>query len=280
MSDTATADPKATEQKTGDAKPYAGSFIWYELMTDDEDAAIAFYRKVVGWNAAEYPNAEIGDFRYTILSGGDRGVAGLMGLTEEMKAHGARPGWLGVIGVDDVDATAARIAAIGGTVLKQPDDIPTVGRFALVADPGGAVFELLAPEPMESEPPPLDPATPGKTGWHELYSGNGEKAAFDFYSGLFGWKTETEMDMGAMGKYRIFSKDGVQIGGMMDRPANMPVSAWAFYFNVEGIDAAIERIKAEGGQVLMGPHEVPGGSWVVQAVDPQGAHFALVSPTR
>ena len=86
--------------------------------------------------------------------------------------------------------------------------------------------------------------------------------------------------MGPMGKYRIFGADGVQMGGMMDKPENIPVSAWGFYINVDGIDAAAERIKANGGQVLMGPHEVPGGSWIVQAMDPQGAAFALVSTTR
>ena len=105
------------------------------------------------------------------------------------------------------------------------------------------------------------------------------RRAFAFYSGQFGWETMEEMDMGPMGTYRIFGADGVQMGGMMDKPDDMPASAWGFYFNVDGIDAAIERITANGGQVLMGPHEVPGGSWIVQAVDPQGAKFALVSPT-
>ena len=59
-----------------------------------------------------------------------------------------------------------------------------------------------------------------------------------------------------------------------------PAAAWAYYVNVDGADAAIERIKANRGQVLMGPEEVPGGSWIVQALDPQGANFALVSRTR
>jgi predicted enzyme related to lactoylglutathione lyase len=116
--------------------------------------------------------------------------------------------------------------------------------------------------------------------WHELYSSLGDKAAFDFYSGQFGWETMHEMDMGPMGTYRIFGADGVQMGGMMNKPDNIPASHWGFYVNVDAIDAAAERVKAEGGQVLMGPHEVPGGSWIVQCVDPQGVNFALVSLTR
>jgi uncharacterized protein len=88
------------------------------------------------------------------------------------------------------------------------------------------------------------------------------------------------MDMGSMGKYRIFGAEGVAMGGMMDKPEHAPASAWGFYVNVDGLGAAIDRIKAHGGQVLMGPQEVPGGSWIVQALDPQGEAFALVSTTR
>jgi uncharacterized protein len=279
MSDIATAAPTATTETGTNAQAFAGNFIWYELLTTDEDAAIDFYKAVVGFTAGDFPAADVG-FRYTILSVAGQGVAGLMALPEEARKHGGQPGWLGVIAVPDADEAVRRITEAGGLVHKQPADIPTVGRFAVVADPGGAVFQVLAPSPQQNEPGPLAPDTPGKVGWHELYSSAGEKASFDFYSRLFGWKTDTEMDMGAMGKYRIFSKDGVPLGGMMDKPENVPVSAWTFYINVDGIDAATERVKANGGEVLMGPMEVPGGSWIIQAKDPQGAHFALVSLKR
>lgn len=280
MSDIATAPTTAPEQKAG-APSFEGNFIWYELVTTDQDAAIDFYKAVVGWTAADFPAPpEMGDFRYTILSVGDRGVAGLFTINDEMRATGARPGWIGVIGVSDTDAVAKRIAGAGGTIHKQPTDIPTVGRFAILADPGGAIFELLTPIPPEKEPAPLAATAPGKVSWHELYTSQGQEAAFAFYSSQFGWKTETEMDMGAMGKYRIFSKDGVQLGGMMDKPDNVPVPNWTFYINVDALDPAIERVTAKGGQVVMGPMEVPGGSWIIQGIDPQGAHFALVAPKR
>jgi predicted enzyme related to lactoylglutathione lyase len=254
-------------------------FFWYELMTSDQDAAIAFYEQVVGWKAAEQQGSSL-DFRYMILNAGDRGMGGVMQISDEMRAHGARPAWLGYILVDDADAAAKSIAGAGGAVHMQPADIPNIGRFAMVADPGGAAFYVMAPLPRADEPPPADPTTLGLVSWHELYAGNGEKAAFEFYSGQFGWETMTEMDMGPMGTYRIFGADGVQMGGMMDKPEQMPVSAWNFYVNVESVDAAVERVKAGGGQIVMGPMEVPGGSWVVQGIDPQGAHFALVSLKR
>ena len=76
-------------------------FVWYELMTSDAKAAESFYRKVVGWNAQD---ASQGDMKYTALLAGEAPVAGLMTLPKEACDAGAQPGWLGYIGVDDVDA--------------------------------------------------------------------------------------------------------------------------------------------------------------------------------
>jgi len=252
-------------------------FVWYELMTTDQPAAEAFYRTVVGWETSD---AGQPGMRYTILSTGGRGVAGLMALPQAACDAGARPGWVGYVGVADTDAAARRVAAAGGRIHTEPADIPNVGRFAMVADRGGAVFALFTPRPGEQAPPRLGRNDAGNIGWHEIYAADGQEAAFAFYAEHFGWHTHELMDMGEMGKYRIFGSPAEAFGGMMDKPADMPAGAWQFYFNVDAIDAAIERIKAAGGQVLMGPHEVPGGQWIVQGLDPQGANFALVAPTR
>jgi predicted enzyme related to lactoylglutathione lyase len=256
----------------------ADKFFWYELMTSDADAAIGFYEKVVGWTAADHGMTPDGE-RYTILSAGDRGIGGVMQLSDDMRAHGMRPIWAGYIHVADTDDAARRIEAAGGAIRLAPQDIPDIGRFAMAADPGGALFYVMTPQPRE-DAPAADPTAPGIVSWHELYSSAGEKAAFAFYSGLFGWETMYEMPMGAMGTYRIFGAEGAQMGGMMDKPGNVPASIWTFYVNVDGVDAAAERVKAHGGQVMMGPMEVPGGSWIIQCMDPQGASFALISAAR
>lgn len=258
----------------------ASGFIWYELMTTDQDAAIAFYEKVVGWRAEDMKIPEMGDYRYTILNVGHRGVGGLALIPDEC-AEFMKPGWFGYVHVADADEAAAAVEAAGGRVLMAPDDIPTVGRFAMVADPTGAAFYLLAPLPREDAPTPLPRMSPGNCGWHELHAGDGE-AAFSFYREQFGWTELSRLEMGPMGVYRIWGPEGASdaAGGMMTKMPQMERPAWTFYFVVEGIDAAAARVAQAGGNVINGPMEVPDGSWIVQGLDPQGATFALVSETR
>jgi uncharacterized protein len=185
------------------------------------------------------------------------------------------PHWIGYIAVNDVDAYAKKIADAGGVIHKAPDDIPGVGRFAVAADPGGASFCLFkAAEGMQA--PEVAPNTVGHVGWHELYADNLDKA-FAFYSSLFGWTKSDALDMGPMGVYQLFAWHGTPIGGMMTKPPSMPHAVWGYYFNVDATEKAMDRAKARGAQVLNGPMQVPGGSWIVQCQDPQGAMFAMVS---
>jgi predicted enzyme related to lactoylglutathione lyase len=249
-----------------------GRFIWYELMTPDTAGAKAFYGHVVGWNSQDMP---MPDGTYSVLDANGAGVGGVIELPPEAKAQGVPPNWTGYVAVDDVDATASQAASLGGSVMRPPQDIPGIGRFAIIADPGGAVLAVMTPVPPEQPRPELARGTPGRTDWHELYASDLEMASA-FYGELFGWRKDSDMDMGEMGPYRLFANQEGRIGGMMRRPQQIPTPAWLYYFQVRDIDAAAERVKARGGQVLNGPMEVPEGEWIIQAQDPQGAMFALV----
>lgn len=257
--------------------PRTPSFFWYELMTTDIEAARDFYAGVVGWRPVAWDGTDMAGKPYTVMNAADRGVGGIMTLPDDAKAMGMPPAWVGYVYAADTDAATKALKDAGGKVHREPDDIPNVGRFSVVADPQGAAFMLLAPDGPDQ--PPVEPSTVGHVGWHELYTTDW-KAALEFYSGQFGWTKDHEFDMSEMGVYAIFSVDGQQTGGMMDKPPQMPMSAWQFYFNVDAIDAAAKRVTDGGGKVLMGPMEVPGGSWIIQCQDPQGAHFALSAPKR
>jgi uncharacterized protein len=250
-----------------------GKFIWYDQMSNDLPGAETFYSKVVGWSLA--PNT-MNDQKYTLLKAGEVMVGGLMPIPEE--AVGARPTWMGYIAVDDVKAYADKVKAAGGAIHRPPAEIPNVGTFAVAADPSGAGFLLFKPG-QGGEAPKHDPMAPGHIGWHELHGAEPEKS-FAFYSGLFGWTKGEAIPMGPIGTYQIFNIGGQMAGGMMKKMDQEPAPHWAYYITVEAIDAALERVKSAGGQVIHGPVEVPGGSWIINGIDPQGAMFALVAPKR
>lgn len=250
-----------------------GRFIWYELITPDPEAAKRFYSQVVGWTTEDMTG---GGMTYTVVSAGADGVGGIMEIPAEAKAMGAPPHWSGYVAVDDCDAAAEKIGSLGGQVIRAPDDIPNIGRFAVVADPQGAVFVLFKGAPTT---PPLRPApmSPGSLAWSELHAADWEKA-FGFYASLFGWVKHDAVPMGEMGVYQTFGAPAAAFGGMFSGHAPAPGPYWLCYFGVDDVDAAVERTKAHGGEILMGPAEVPGGAWVVNAKDPQGALFAFLGP--
>jgi predicted enzyme related to lactoylglutathione lyase len=253
-----------------------GSFFWYDVMTTDVKAGVKFYSDVVGWGTQDGSSP---DMEYTIFTVKGQGVAGLMPLPEEVAQSGGQPAWMGYILVDDVDQMAGRIQKEGGTLHKGPITVPEIIRFAVVSDPQGAVF-LIAKPLIKEGPPPPPMGTPGIIGWHELYAGEWQ-GAFAFYQKLFGWTKADALDMGPMATYQLVKSGGeMPLIGMMTKPPQVPRPFWGFYINVDGIDAAVSRINAGGGKVVNGPMEVPGGQWIVQAIDPQGAFFALVSLTR
>ena len=260
-----------------------GKFIWHELVTTDVEAAQAFYTEVVGWGLM--PN-DMNDMPYTLLSVEGTGIAGMMTMPPEAAALGARPCWMGYVGVPDTDATLAKAQELGGRVYRPATDIPGVGRFAVIGDPHGAALCLMTPH-REAAPhwPALN--TPGMVAWNELMAGELE-AAFAFYAALFGWVKGEAMDMGPMGLYQIFGTPGAttdgtpagceMLGGMMTKPPMLPMAFWQYYIRVESIAAAKTRLEGAGGTVLMGPMEVPGGDWIVNALEPQGVAFSLVGP--
>lgn len=255
-----------------------GQFIWYELLARDAAAAATFYGAVMGWTASAFDGDTPGSYRLFAANGVD--VAGFMTLPED--AAGMTPGWRGYVGVADVDAVAAQAKKLGGTVIVPPQDIPNVGRFALLADPQGADFYV-----MRGDGPPsraFEPTSIGHGAWAELHT-KGWEQAFDFYAALLGWRVADRMDMGPMGTYAMIDtstpavRDGpcTASGAMFDSPDPSPPH-WLFYFTTDDIDAAKARIEAAGGTVVHGPQQIPGDAWIVMAVDPQGAGFALVGP--
>jgi predicted enzyme related to lactoylglutathione lyase len=258
--------------------PTPCSFIWYELMSPDLDGAKAFYDAVVGWRI-DGPGEQPGDSFYRMIMRSDGGAnGGALHLTPEMQDAGARPCWVAYFHAADVDAKVAEIVADGGAQLMAVQDIPQ-GRFAMVTDPQGVPFYVMTPLPPEDAPDAVstvfDPSTPQHVSWNELRTTD-LAAAKDFYARHFGFVFNGSMPMGELGEYCFFEQNGVGIGAMMQKPPTLPVPGWNYYIRVADIDHACAAIAAGGGQLIHGPIAVPGGDWSLNAIDPQGAPFALV----
>ncbi len=218
-------------------------FVWYELMADDVAAAKAFYASVVRWNTQDVP---MPGMTYTLLR------------------------------VGDADGAAARVQRLGGDILGPSIDIPTVGRFATVTDPEGALFNLFNPAKGGQR---VVSCEPGHVGWHELHTIDWPQA-FELYTDMFGWAKGDALDMGGMGIYQLFKIGGVAMGGMFNSPGAQASRFRLYYFNVDDIDAAAKRVTDGGGTIAHGPSQVPGGNWILQAADPQGAVFALTGQRK
>lgn len=252
-----------------------GTPAWYELSTNADNLAAAgeFYANILDWQVMD--SGMDGFVYHLAMSDGDM-VAGLMEMPPD--ACDVPPNWLIYIAVDDADEVAKNITAAGGKIFREPADIPGTGRFAIACDPQGAAFGIIQLEPMDNgqDGAAFDQGKAGHGNWTELMSTD-PGAGFAFYSKIFGWQKSTPIDMGEMGTYQLFSHQGADIGGMMGLSGS-PMPYWMPYFGVNGVNAAIERITSHGGKLIHGPQEVPGGAFIANAQDPQGALFSVVGP--
>jgi predicted enzyme related to lactoylglutathione lyase len=254
------------------AEGVQGRLLWYQLNTPDPEKGLEFYRGLTGWGLETFQPE--GSPPYRMITRGGMPVGGAMELPPEAAAAGAPPHWLVYIGADDVDATFAKAVAAGARSHVPPCDIPEVGRFAVLADPWGAIFAIYAPG---SQPPPEGPCVDGDFSWHEISADDLEKS-WSFYQDLFGWEVRSEFDMGPeMGPYRMFGRPGHDrlIGGMYKRAAEMPVNIWGIYVQVPSVAEGLEKAEKKGAKVVFPVMEVPGGDLIVGLTDPQGAYFSL-----
>ena len=247
-----------------------GTFTWYELMAVDPVGACGFYAQLLGWRYVPMAGTNGG---YSLIDAGGLQIGGVLTLTPAMQAAGARPAWLGYVEVDGLEATLARLMSLGGTVVVGATRAGEAGHFALVSDPLGAMFYLF--QSARGAVPDFSMA-PGRVAWRELRSPDWERG-FGFYAALFGWDKADRLEAAPGRPYQVFRTAGTPAGGTCDYPG-IGHALWQYYFSVDSIDRAVERLLAGGGATLEGPHEITGGMWIVDARDPQGALLSLLGP--
>lgn len=252
-------------------------FVWYELMTQDLEKAVSFYSNVVGWTVHD---SGMPGMPYMLFGRDGKDAGGMMSWSS--LGINKPSGWKGHIFTRDVDTEVKAVVVDGGRQYRPVQVIPGVGRFAVVADPQGAEYLLFEPNQQQA-PPQIGSMDLGGVGWRELMTTNWEQA-WAFYSKHYGWEKLDAIEMGQAGTYQTFMSSQGYSGGMMTIPANLrhlfPEPTWLFYFNVDAIDSAAERVRQNGGEVTHGPAQVPGGTWILQGVDSQGGMFALCSQVK
>lgn len=245
----------------------SGTPCWVDLGVDDIARASAFYAGLFGWEIQAGP-PEAGGYAMCLQSG--QAVAG---IGPKQGPPGTPSAWTTYLASDDADATASKVKMAGGQVLMEPMDIMDVGRMAVAADPGGAVFGIWQARAhigvgLANEP--------GALSWNENLSRdfNENKA---FYRAVFGYEYG---DLGDAGfQYATLKVGGVDVGGIGELDSSFPAAVpahWSSYFAVEDTDTAVAKITTSGGSVMRAPWETPYGRMAVVS-DDQGAFFSLIS---
>ena len=246
-----------------------GKFVWHELLSGDAAAATAFYTKVVPWKSQPWEQ----DSSYSMWVAKNGPVGGVAKLDGAGPAH-----WRPYAAVSDVAATAEAAKGLGGRVLKDKTDLPNGGSYAVLADPQGAEFAVYQ-SGGESGGNGSAGTAPGDFSWHELATTDAS-AAMAFYTKLLGWEAGPVHDMGPAGKYHLFLHEGNQYGGMFVSDGAGTGPSWLCYVSVDDVGKAATAAKNAGGRVMNGPMEVPGGSWIAQVLDAEGAAFAVHEPAK
>lgn len=252
-----------------------GRFLWHDLMTSDVEGATRFYGSVAGWTTTPFGAGDAGEGKppYLMWLAGGRPVGGVTTRPDDSASPPAF--WMAHVGTPDLDATYAAALALGARSHVPPTVIPSVGRFAIVADPQGAPFSLYEPADATAAAAGSAAAAPSVGGfaWYELATRDAG-AALEFYGRLFGWERTGASDMGAMGEYVMYGQGERTYGGMFNAGAGV-TPAWLLYIHVDSVERAVEAVRAGGGEVQHGPVAVPGGGRIAQCRDPQGGAFAV-----
>lgn len=240
-----------------------GTPSWVDIQTSDPDAAKRFYGALFGWEYDDRPVPQGGVYSMAQIRG--RNVAAVAPLPPGQEVP---PHWNSYVTVADVDATAARVADTGGTLLMPPFDVMDAGRMALVQDPTGGVVALWQ---AKNDIGAQLVNEHGSLCWNELHTPDVATASA-FYSQLLGWQPTAMPDMG---EYRVFMLGENGIAGAMPPAVPGMPAAWLVYFAVDDAEAAVATAKQLGGTVLAEPTDIPVGRMAMLA-DPQGAVFAII----
>jgi uncharacterized protein len=259
-------EPPSTEH-------HVGKVVWVDLVTPDLAAARKFYAGALGWTFRDGPT---GGRKYTLALVDGRPVGGLFHRASP-PGERRQPAWLTFIAVSDVDAAKRTAVEHGAKVLFEPRNVPMRGRQAVLADPEGAVFAIVA---SSTGDPPDFLAKPGEWIWSSLLVRDPATDAA-FYQTLLGYDVfDLASDDGA--EHLILSSDEYARASVNALPAEATKGHphWLNFVRVTSATDTTAKVVALGGSVLVAPHLDRHGGRVAVVADPAGAPFGLMEWTN
>jgi predicted enzyme related to lactoylglutathione lyase len=249
--------PPITASPTGQHHP--GKFVWYDLISEEPDAAETFYAGVFGWTFEDSTTAD-----YRLIRNGEATIGGITS-TDDRDPDFTESRWLATVSVEDVDTAVGQVESAGGEVLVQPVDVRNRGRLAAVQDPAGAELVLLRSEggdPRDGRPRP-----PGSFLWTDLWTED-VTGARNFYRSVLGYDTRTHK-VGRDHRFEILARDGHPRAGVIVVDLEGIESNWLPYVRVENVSRTLERARKGGGYVLLERGDL------AVVVDPTGAAIGV-----
>ena len=255
-----------------------GSFCWFELGTNDQPGANAFYRSLFGWDVDESPMGENEVYSMYKLHGRDVGAA--YTLRREQQSQGVPPHWMIYVSVESADQTASRAQELGATIIAPPFDVFDFGRMGVIQDPTGAMCSVWEPRSHKGA------GVFGEVGsacWGDLNTPDQGRAAA-FYRALFGWRTVAGSDQreATPGDYFHIMNGNEMIGGIMPAEQRDPGAPphWLVYFEAASCSEATDRAKFLGATPYVENMAAGENGHISVIADPQGAVFGIHSRHR
>ncbi len=255
-------------------KQYApGSFCWADLVAKELGVARDFYTSLFDWTFEDRPMTD--ESVYTIFSKDRNQVCAMFEMFPGMLESGHPSFWQSYVAVESVDETVKKTVELGGQIPHEPCDVFDAGRMAMIRDPGEAFLCLWQPKAHKGADVMGEP---GALIWNELITKDVDRTGA-FYGELFGWKSVVTPSPSG-GDYTVFMSGEEPRAGMLELTPDMGGMPphWGVYFQVESLDAALDKAKRLGGQDTFPPMEVPDVGRFGGIMDPQGACFTAMEP--
>jgi predicted enzyme related to lactoylglutathione lyase len=246
-----------------------GSPCWADLWTSDVEGSRRFYGELFGWRSDD-PDPQFGGYFIFNLNGVQ--IAGGMGdMGEDMPADNT---WKVYFNTDNIEKTLGAAQANGAQIISPAMAVADLGIQAVLIDPDGAHHGMWEPKSFEGFTVLNEPGAPS---WFELMTRDYDEA-LSFYRTVYRWETDVVGDSDEFRYATVRNADAEgEVAGIMDASGFLPEgvpSNWKVYWEVDDVDASIEKVTALGGSVVMPAQDTPYGR-LTQVADPAGAQFNL-----